>query len=224
MKKSKIPIILSAMLLFESACFVYFVVKANNEVKELNDYVEYYSIQDQIATNGKIYMIGNSLISNGSWNELLNNQDVVNKGISGITTMDAVMMADQLMPGRADEVFIMLGVNDIKVSAPWDVAYVNYNSILYSIKHFSPKTQINIISVLPVNFSEFLQYDINNSEIGNLNIALAELCIKYDFNYIDCHSDFSDANGELLKSLSTDGLHLNEAGYEKLASWIIPHI
>ena len=77
MKKNKISIILFSIVLVESACFLYFGVKANNDIKQLNDYVKYYSIQDQIATNGKIYMIGNSLISNGSWNELLNNQALV---------------------------------------------------------------------------------------------------------------------------------------------------
>ena len=183
MKKNKITLALVLIVLLESVYVIYFQIKTNKTIFQLEEFVQLYSIKDQISTNGKIYMIGNSITYGGDWNKLLNEDRIVNKAISGITTMDAVMMVDKLVPDRPEEVFIMLGVNDIKVNAPWDVVYLNYSNFLYSVKHFSPKTKINIISVLPVNFTDFHNYNIDNSEIDRLNQALKELCFKFKFNY-----------------------------------------
>lgn len=224
MKKNRIAILLGLVIILESIYLFSFRINTNDYISELEEFIESYAIKEQISTNGKVYMIGNSITHGANWNDLLKDNRIVNKGISGITTMDAVMMVDELVPDRPDEVYIMLGVNDIKVNAPWDVAYMNYNNFLYSVKHFTPKTKINIISVLPVNYSDFNNYEIDNKEIDNLNQALEDLCGKYKFNYINCHDDFLNENGELNRNLSVDGLHLSDLGYDKLAGWIKPFL
>jgi lysophospholipase L1-like esterase len=88
----------------------------------------------------------------------------------------------------------------------------------------TPKTEIFIISVLPTNYSNFNKYDIDNSEIVKLNQSLKNMSNKYNLNFINCHDDFLNENGDLDEKFTYDGLHLNQIGYTKLASWIKPNI
>lgn len=180
----------------------------------------FYKMNNSINTNEKIFMIGNSITASADWPDLLSNINTVNMGSPGITTLDAVMNVEKLLPENPKSAFIMLGVNDIKVKVPWEVAYQNFYNLIYTIKSFSPKTEIFIISVLPTNYLNFNIYDIDNSEIVKLNQSLKNMSIKYNLNFINCHDDFLNENGDLDENLTYDGLHLNQIGYTKLAFWI----
>lgn len=180
----------------------------------------FYKMNNSINTNEKIFMIGNSITASADWPDLLSNINTVNMGSPGITTLDAVMNVEKLLPENPKSAFIMLGVNDIKVKVPWEVAYQNFYNLIYTIKSFSPKTEIFIISVLPTNYLNFNIYDIDNSEIVKLNQSLKNMSSKYNLNFINCHDDFLNENGDLDENLTYDGLHLNQIGYTKLAFWI----
>lgn len=177
----------------------------------------------RIETSDDIYFIGNSIISEGNWNKQFTQKKIVNKGIAGITTFDAIMMFDKIITGRPREVFILLGVNDFKVKAPVEVAYKNYIDFVASIKYWSPKTKINIISVLPVN-SSFKTYAIDNSSIIAYNLKIQAFAEKYEFTYIDAHAALVNNKGELAKEYTTDGLHLTQLGYDKLFAAIASHL
>ena len=180
----------------------------------------FYKMNNSINTNEKIFMIGNSITASADWPDLLSNINTVNMGSPGITTLDALMNVEKLLPENPKSAFIMLGVNDIKVKVPWEVAYQNFYNLIYTIKSFSPKTEIFIISVLPTNYLNFNVYDIDNSEIVKLNQSLKNMSSKYNLNFINCHDDFLNENGDLDENLTYDGLHLNQIGYTKLAFWI----
>lgn len=193
-------------------------------IVDLKNQNSFYKMNNSINTNEKIFMIGNSITASADWPELLNNINTVNMGSPGITTLDAVMNVKKLLPENPKSAFIMLGVNDIKVKVPWEVAYQNFYSLIYTIKSLSPKTEIFIISVLPTKYLNFNIYDIDNSEIVKLNQSLNNMSNKYNLNFINCHDDFLNENGDLDENLTNDGLHLNQIGYTKLASWIKPNI
>jgi lysophospholipase L1-like esterase len=55
---------------------------------------------------------------------------------------------------------------------------------------------------------------VSNSDIRQLNQALAEMAQEEDVTYLDLQPYFADANGNLAADLSTDGLHLSAKGYE----------
>jgi len=204
--------------------FIFINNQKNKTIADLKSQNSFYKMNSSIKTNEKIFLIGNSIIASADWPDLLNNINAVNLGSPGITTLDAVMNVEKLLPENPKSAFIMLGVNDIKVKAPWEVVYQNFYNLIYTFKSLSPKTKIFIISVLPTNYLNFNKYDIDNSEIINLNKSLKNMSNKYNLNFINCYEDFLNQNGDLDENLTYDGLHLNQKGYTKLASWIKPNI
>ena len=216
--------ILFSLLIIMIGLFVFNNNQKDKIIADLKNQNSFYKMNNSIKTNEKIFMIGNSITASADWPDLLNNSNTVNMGSPGITTLDAVMNVEKLIPENPKSAFIMLGVNDIKVKAPWEVVHQNFYNLIYTIKSLTPKTEIFIISVLPTNYSNFNKYDIDNSEIVKLNQSLKNMSNKYHLNFINCHDDFLNENGDLDENLTYDGLHLNQIGYTKLASWIKPNI
>lgn len=212
--------LLISILTILSVLFVYFINLKNEIITDLNKENTFYKMNKSIETNDEVYMIGNSIIASADWKTLLGIDNVTNMGSPGITTLDAVMNVEKLLPEKPALAYIMLGVNDIKVNAPWEVAHENFYNLIYTFKLLSPKTKIIILSVLPTNSTDFDKYQIDNSEIKKLNESLDKLCSKYHYKFIDCYKDFLNNNGDLKEDFTYDGLHLNQSGYIKLASWI----
>ena len=79
----------------------------------------------------------------------------------------------------------------------------------------SPKSLIYVQTVLPT---------LNEDFIESIN-AVNEIIMSSennDFKVIDLHSIFVNEDGLIYKEYSTDGVHLNETGYEKWVELIKP--
>lgn len=175
------------------------------------------------ATTEDIYFIGNSIIKPAKLDILLNNKYIVNKAISGMTTTDAVMMSNQLIPTKPQKVFIMLGINDIKTQTPINITIRNIGHFVYTIKRYSPSTKIYLLSVLPVN-ENINKYDIENNKIKQLNLIINDFCNRFNFKYIDLFNVLLDDNSNLDKKFTMDGLHINEPAYFELAKHLKTYI
>jgi len=163
-----------------------------------------------------IYFIGNSILKPAKLDELLDNRNIANQSISGMTSTDAVMMSNELIPTKPKKVFIMLGINDIKSKMPLNITVRNIGHFIYTLKRYSPQTEIHLLSVLPVN-ETIKNYDIKNADIKELNKLIKEFCNRFNFNYIDLYDVLLDKESNLNKEFTTDGLHINNAAYLKLA-------
>jgi lysophospholipase L1-like esterase len=49
--------------------------------------------------------------------------------------------------------------------------------------------------------------------ILQLNVGIKQVAEQYHLTYIDLHELFADANGDLKKELTLDGIHLRPAAY-----------
>ena len=78
-------------------------------------------------------MLGDSITDEGLWDELLNNDTIQNRGISGDTT-DGVLERLNPMGKNIEKVFIMIGVNDIMRGKSVDEIYSNYLRIIQVFK------------------------------------------------------------------------------------------
>lgn len=158
-----------------------------------------------------VIFIGDSQIAYGDWSVLLNRTDVLNFGNAGDVTADVLSRLNELYPYFPSKIFIQVGTNDLSLGIPQPQIIQHYEELIDKLKEHHQAVEIYINSIFPVQDlpGEFYQ----NSEILSLNRGLKKLCADKWVHYINVSDEFVDDTGNLKSSLTTDGLHLNEAGY-----------
>lgn len=179
----------------------------------------------------KIVFLGNSITKGGGdWNEKLNTNNIVNRGISGDYTDGVLMRLDEIIHYKPIAVFIMIGVNEFwndnsgKPHLTPEYVAGNIINICKKIKESSSSTKIFIQTILPVNNEQYLDVKkvdynflkLNYSPTVNQQINQTNTILKNnkEFKVVDLHPLF--LNNELIldTSLSSDGIHINNNGYQ----------
>ena len=167
----------------------------------------------------QIVFIGNSITNMHEWWEAFGNHNVVNRGVSGAVTDEALANIEAIAAGKPKKVFIMLGTNDLGTQGINTSEHVvgNLSLIVDRFKQTSPNTQVYIQSILP-----------STSGIRTLNAlsaantALQAMCTEKGITYIDLWSDMMGITSG--NTLSYDNLHLTSAGYkiwcDKIAQYV----
>lgn len=186
-------------------------------VKFSSYYLDRKSLFDILPHNrDEIIFLGDSLTNRCEWSELLENQNVKNRGINGDNIYAVLKRLDQITASRPKKIFIMIGINDIIANESFDKIIYKYKLMLTTIKQASPDTKVFVQSVLPVNNSFKWTLSNNNAILNNniiiVNKELKILATQFQYEYIDLHSLLS-ANNELIERFTNDGLHLNGEGY-----------
>lgn len=163
----------------------------------------------------EIVFLGNSITEGGEWQELVPGKAVVNRGISGDVSYGVLARMDEVLSSRPDKIFLLIGINDLKRGTSAEAILSVYGRIIKRVRQQSPKTKLYIQSILPVNEQMLPQIysKINNGIIKSLNGQLQQLCNTPQVIYADLHPTFEDADGQLKKDWSIDGLHLRAAAY-----------
>lgn len=169
-----------------------------------------------------IVFLGNSITKVGKWQELLADKTIINKGISGDITTGVLARLDDCLAAKPEKIFVMIGVNDLKIGKAIDTITANQKKIIAKIKTLSPKTKIYMQSTLPVheNMLADIYKRLNNKDISQMNVALKQLCKQMKVGYIDLYAIMLDENSQLKKSWSTDGLHLKPDAYEAWVAYL----
>jgi lysophospholipase L1-like esterase len=174
----------------------------------------------EILPNNKneIVFLGDSLTSYCQWGELLQNQNVKNRGLRSDRTDSLILRLDEVTSSLPDKVFIMIGINDLVAKRKIDHILSDYENILNNIIEKSPRTKIYIQSLLPVNNQIYQsvmnrKLNVDNTDVKRLNNRLKNLAQKFGIEYIDLFSSFSDGNHKLKKEYTENGLHINGNGY-----------
>lgn len=178
----------------------------------------------------KIVFLGNSITSGaGDWNIRFGLKDqIVNRGIGGDITGGVLARLNEILYYKPRAVFLLIGLNDIfNGDIPEiedDISYVAKNiiKIASNINKHAPETKIFIQTILPVNKSQFESvrgfYPNHkmpvNDKINQINLKLYELNSENRYTIIDLNSIFLNKTKEMDKKFSTDGVHLNDSGYE----------
>ena len=170
----------------------------------------------KIKTNrNTIVFLGNSITQVGKWQELIPNKKVINKGISGDITTGVLARIESCLLEKPAKIFVMIGINDLKIGKAIDSITANQIRIIEKIKRLSPRTKIYMQSTLPVNEGMLasIYKRLNNADITKMNTALKLACKQKKVTYLDLHPIMIDENTQLKSSLSTDGLHLKPEAY-----------
>lgn len=143
----------------------------------------------------------------------------LNQGISGETTAGLLRRVDLLDPTEPETIFLMIGINDLIRGVSDETILANQREIIQHLKQVHPRAQIVVQSILPHAAEQSTWegrdrlLEIPNSRIRRINERLNIIADKEEVYYLDLYSLFANDQGNLMLTLTTDGLHLNEQGY-----------
>jgi len=168
-------------------------------------------------TDNEIIFLGDSITHLCEWTELFQHPRIKNRGIGGDRTDGVLLRLDEIVSSRPNNIFIMIGINDLGYGIKVTDIASNYEKIVKHILSKSPNTQVYLQSVLPINeklYNFFYKKaKATNADIIKLNKHLKNLGTKFRVHYIDLSSHFIDDKNQLDKQFSSDGLHLNGKAY-----------
>ncbi len=179
-------------------------------------YYKHKKSQFEMLKNSDKYetmMLGDSITDEGLWDELLNNDKVQNRGISGDTTSGVLERLDSINKS-IKQVFIMIGVNDIMRGKEVDEIYNNYMKIIKTFKDKNIKVYIQ--STLFIGEKRMENF---NPKVEELNKRLEEYASKNQITFINLNPILAPQK-VLKKEFTSDDLHLNGSAYELWAKEI----
>lgn len=143
----------------------------------------------------------------------------LNQGISGETTYGLMRRIPLLDQTRPEAIFVMIGINDLLRGIKDRELLENQRKIIRDLRWNHPQASIVVHSILPHSGPSATWEGrnrllaVSNDRIRNLNRQLKAIALEEGGHYLDLQPLFTDENGYLRRSLSTDGLHLNREGY-----------
>ena len=148
--------------------------------------------------------------------EFFSNKQYINRGIGGQTTPQMLIRFRQdVIDLNPEAVIILAGTNDIAGNTgPSSVKMIIDN--LMSMAEIASKQNIQVFmsSILPV-----FRYPWNKSiiepfkKIAEINNFMKDFSNREKLVYVDYHSHMVDSRPGLKLELTTDEVHLNQAGY-----------
>ncbi len=154
-------------------------------------------------------LVGDSLTMWFPQEELPSRSLWLNQGISGENSHQISKRLSAFSQTRPDAIYVMAGINDLRQGATDQVILNNLRQMMGHLRRDHPQAQVVIQSILPTRLAT-----VSNDRIRYLNEQIAAIAEQEGANYLDLHSFFTDAQGNLNLDLTTDGLHLNRRGYE----------
>jgi lysophospholipase L1-like esterase len=177
---------------------------------------ELYKDADRLrATSQPTVMFGDSLTGGGLWDEWYG-PNVLNRGIGGEDTREAVTRAADIAALHPSRVFIMLGTNDYRRISPKETRR-NIGKIIQDIQERSPRSEIFIESILPPAERSRIAW------VGQVNDGLHSVAEERHARWINLVPSFSDGPF-IFRSFTVDGVHLSAAGYAVWRQALAPYV
>ena len=213
-------------------CLPYLLVTSNAQnTQEKRVHSTYYyqraSHFEQLPTSSKdVIFLGNSITDGAEWGELFQDKRVKNRGISGDTTWGVYDRLETILKGNPKKIFLLIGINDIGRGRDDQYVIDGVERIVKRIKKESPRTQLYVQSILPVNpvYGKFGGHTSQWERIPGINAHIKEIAAREGATFIDLFSSFADQEGKMNKDLTNDGLHLLGQGYEVWKKVVLPYI
>ncbi len=188
----------------------------HENILENQTYAERFAYFNQHPLKqGQIVFLGNSLTQAGKWEEYFPKQNPANRGISGDNTLGMLGRLHEIIKAKPAKLFILAGINDISLGRSNDKILNNIRSIIYQVKEGSPRTTIYVQSLLPINkdVCKYKRMMGKEKQIEKLNKEILKFCKFENITFIDLYPHFLSGKRKMDAKYTSDGLHLNEAGY-----------
>ena len=167
------------------------------------------ALQPDAAASGPLLLLGDSLTEAGPWEQAFPELEVVNAGVAGDTTSDIAARLDDVVAAHPATVVVMAGTNESRRATVEQVVR-GLEEILFQLHHELPDARLVVCSVLP---RERERADW----IREVNIHVRQFAGTVKAEFLDLWPVFAEEDGELRADLTSDRLHLTDAGYEAWA-------
>ena len=180
------------------------------------EYSEYY-IQKKVSFESYDYpdvdkvFLGDSITDHGELQTYFPGEVVLNRGIVEDDTKGVLNRIDEVVKRNPEEVYILIGINDIGGNVDIEEYRKNMEKIIQSFDH--SLTKVIVQSILPVNNQKF-ENKISNGTVHQFNEVLQQLAKENDIQYVDLNRHFENAYGQLKEEYTVDGIHLTGDGYD----------
>lgn len=202
-------------------------VNIDNYLSHYAERVEQFQSEKKIGKKD-IVLLGNSLTENGGdWGKRFNRKHVRNRGIIGDNTEGVLNRLQEITQGEPKQLILTIGINDLSQGLNLYTLLENTEKIITTVQKESPNTKISLQSLLPIN-EEKCWYRLMKGKTKTIiayNAMLRELAEKHQLTFIPAYSLFLEEGTDQLKgSLTRDGLHLNEEGYQIWSEFLKPYL
>jgi lysophospholipase L1-like esterase len=170
----------------------------------------------------RVIFFGNSITQGGDWAKLTGDSTTINRGIGADLVSSLLGRVADVTRRKPRKLFILIGINDVSKDIPDAVIAAEYRALVDSVRAQSPATKIYVQSILPLNptVKNFPQHYDKQTHVVALNALLGRMARETGATYVDLWPIVRDAKGRLDASLTGDGLHLNQQGYERWVAYL----
>ncbi len=136
---------------------------------------------------------------------------------------DKISLEQALTENHFNKIYIMLGLNEIGTGTAESFAE-EYANVVNRIRELQPDAIIFIQGIMHVteHKSSNDKY-FTNDNINRRNEELAKLADNKTVFYMDMNEAVDDENGNLIKELSFDDVHLKASSYERWYQFLLGH-
>ncbi len=130
---------------------------------------------------------------------------------------------DMLSARQYENVYIMLGINELGMGVPSDFATA-YQKNIEEVRKLQPDARIIIMGIMfeSAEYSDANSVN-NNDNINARNAAIARLANGEDIFFLDMNPAVSDGSGALLPGITFDGVHLLAKYYSLWTDFMYSH-
>jgi len=165
----------------------------------------------RLAARSDLIFVGDSITAAGPWVAAFPNRRVVNAAVPGFTSRDVLAQLPSLRRDQPHTYVLMAGINDLRQGAKAEPVAQRLALIRQALA--TPGQRLIQVSTLPCQIRSCGAAALD--EVHQLNRLLRRQTPAVDF--LDLTPDFLAAQG-LRPAFSSDGLHLNRAGYRQ---WLL---
>jgi len=155
-----------------------------------------------------VVMFGDSLTQLHCWRADHPDVAIVNRGRIGNTTRNLLPRVDEILVRRPKAVVMLIGTNDIAGGRQVPAIAADYRRL---VARLAPVTRLYLVTVPPCGSDDCDPAE--QARIVPLNRAIVSLAGEYHTGLIDLYGALATPDGRMANEYSTDGEHLNRAGY-----------
>lgn len=184
----------------------------------------------KLEKNENIVFFGDSITEIYPLEDIYDNYQIINSGISGYKTTDLLEKMDKMLyQYNPTKVILLIGTNDIMKDASeekQEETVNNIKKIVNEIKKNRPMAKLYVESLYPVNrnMKKDMVAERTNEAIQNINKNIEIFCNKKKISYINMYDELTDSDGNFDEKYTYDGLHPSTLGFAKITKVLMPYI